>query len=68
METRMNLLDDKYVQFWAWISHITDKRGLDSTLTIAQITEMLEFLNENEKRMDRIILKVFETQPSQDKT
>lgn len=59
MESRINILSDKSVQFKAWLDCIVDNKGADSTLIIGQIYRMLAFLDRMEKEMDEIILKVF---------
>lgn len=61
MELGMNILDDKYTKFRSWLDSIVRKRGIDSTLTIGQIYEMLAFLDGMEEKMDEIILKVIGT-------
>lgn len=60
METGMNILDDKYTQFRSWLDSIATKRGMDSTLSIGHIYRMLAFLDAMEKKMDEIILELFE--------
>lgn len=60
MEKGMNILDDKYTNFNKWINAILDKRGLESTLTIGQIIDMLNFLDEMERKLDEIVIKAFD--------
>lgn len=61
MASGMNILDDKLTQFRSWLDSIVRKRGIDSTLTIGQIYEMLSFLDGMEEKMDEIILKALGT-------
>ena len=58
MDKGINILDHKSVQFRTWLDSIVAKRGEDSTLTIAQLYEMLNMLDGMEKKMDEIILEV----------
>ena len=55
----MNILDHKHLQFRTWLDSISDKRGINSTLTIGQICDMLDSLDGAEKKMDDIILEAF---------
>ena len=56
---RMNILDHKHLQFRTWLDSISDKRGINSTLSIGQICDMLDRLDVAEKKMDDIILEAF---------
>ncbi len=58
-EIGINILDEKYINFKKWLRSISAKRGLESTLTIAQIYKMLDFLDGMENKMDEVILKAF---------
>lgn len=60
MTKGINILEHKSIQLRTWVDSIAEKRGVDSTLTIRQIYEMLDFLDEMEKRFDDIILKALE--------
>ncbi len=59
MQKGMNILDHKHLQFRTWLDSISDKRGINSTLTIGQICDMLDSLDVAEKKIDDIILSVF---------
>lgn len=56
----MNILDHKYDKFRTWLDSISDKRGINSTLTVGQIYEMLDFLDASEEKIDDIILAAFD--------
>ena len=56
----INILEHKSVQFRVWLDNIAQKRSLDSTLTVKQIYEMLDFLDGMEEKVDGIILKAFD--------
>ena len=55
----MNLLEHKSVWFKEWLENIVEKRGLDSTLTVKQVLDMLVSLDGMEKKLDDIIIKTF---------
>ena len=58
-EEGMNILDHKYDQLRTWLNSIVTKRGINSTLTVGQILDMLDFLDGMEKKLDEIVLKAF---------
>lgn len=60
MTNGINILDDKHVQFRQWLDFITERRGLDSTLTVREVLRMLDFLDAAEMKTDDIILEAFE--------
>ena len=61
MEQGINILDHKYDQFRLWLDSISDKRGINSTLAVSQVCDMLDFLDSVEKETDDIILAAMDS-------
>ena len=59
MGNGINILDDKHTQFRTWVENIAERRGLNSTLTVGQIVDMLDLLDGVEEKTDEIIMKAF---------
>ena len=56
----MSILDHKSFNFRKWIDNIGKLRGMESTLSISQICNMLDKLDELETAIDDIIMSAFE--------
>ena len=59
MDKGMNLLDHKSQQLRSWLDNIERIRSIESTLTIGQIKNMLDFLDGLERKLDDVILQTF---------
>lgn len=58
-EIGINVLDHKHDQLRTWLDNIKKKRGLDSTLTVKQIYDMLDFLDGLESKLDDVVIEAF---------